>query len=231
MNSYFFLLLTFFLSFDITHYAKPRYDLTDKVDRFLLITGCARSGTKYIAKALTVGGLQIGHESLKKDGCASWFMNVQTDHAPYGRRSTENIHYQHIFHQVRHPLGTISSVYSTEPPDAFSFFSEYIPEINEELDSRLVKSAKYWYYWNLKAEVQAEWRYKLEEIDLAWEEMSAKLGVPLDKRALDIVPKTTNHRDKPINKFTWAELKKDLPPDLFSAIQDMTLRYGYSIND
>ena len=202
-----------------------------KIEKFLLITGSSRSGTTYIANVLTEAGLEIGHEHLKADGCSSWLMNVKTNHAPYGYIRTDLVHYQHIFHQVRDPLKTISSIFSTEKEKAFIFFKEYIPEIDREKDSRLVQSAKYWYYWNLKAEAQAEWRYKIEELDDVWDEMNERLGLSLSRAPLKTTRKTINHRRTPLQKITWADLKGELSPDLFLAIQEMSVRYGYPINN
>ena len=232
---YFFICFLFLISSLAASSSHPRNQkiLTEsqqEVDLFLLITGCGRSGTTYISEALQQAGLDIGHEFLRKDGCASWLMNVQSDHAPYGRKSTENIRYQHIFHQVRHPLDVISSTYWTITQKSFAFFSEYIPEIDIQNDSRLIKSAKYWYYWNLMAEQKAEWTYKIENIDLVWDEMATRLGIPLKRDPLTTVSRTTNHRKAKEAKFTWSDLAEQLPVDLFCAIQEMTLRYGYTID-
>lgn len=38
----------------------------------LLITGCGRSGTHFTARLLQEIGLDVGHETLGKDGVASW---------------------------------------------------------------------------------------------------------------------------------------------------------------
>lgn len=42
-----------------------------RTDARCLITGCGRSGTKYIARLLSAAGLDIGHETMGKDGIAS----------------------------------------------------------------------------------------------------------------------------------------------------------------
>lgn len=199
-----------------------------KAHKFLLITGCARSGTTYIADVLQSCGLDIGHEVMGRDGCSSWFMCVEAKKFPWKNRpSAYRIHFDHIFHQVRNPLDVISSVYATEHPKALKFFSENIPQINAE-DAPLVKCAKYWYYWNLYAERKSEWRYQVEQIDTALDEMSVRLGIYLDKKVLKTISRSTNHRDRPV-KITWTQLRAEIPSNLFSKIQKMALRYGYSI--
>ncbi|MBA3816285.1 MAG: hypothetical protein H0X29_07150 [Parachlamydiaceae bacterium] len=196
----------------------------------LLITGCARSGTTYITEVLKLGGLDIKHELIGKDGTSSWFMCIEADKVPWKNRpSATGFQFDHVFHQVRHPLKVISSVLGTEHHKAITYFSENIPEIYAR-DTLLVKSAKYWYYWNLYAEQKAEWRYQVEQIDSCLIEMGQRLGIVLDPAILLQVPRDSNHRKKTTN-LTWAQLKQEIPANLFINIQEMTLRYGYSIID
>ena len=49
---------------------------------FCLLTGCGRSGTRYIALLANELGRRIGHEQPGKDGIASWVMAVEDDRAP-----------------------------------------------------------------------------------------------------------------------------------------------------
>lgn len=197
---------------------------------FLLITGCARSGTTYISEVLKLGGLDIAHEVIGKDGISSWFMCIEADRVPWKHRpSALGYHFEHVFHQVRHPLKVISSVLATEHRKAVKYFSENIPEIYSK-DKLIVKCAKYWYYWNLYAEQKAEWRYQVEQIDANLEEMGQRLGITLDKKILEQVPRDSNHR-KATTNLTWAQLKQEIPANLFYNIQEMALRYGYSILD
>lgn len=201
-----------------------------RLKRFLLITGCSRSGTTFIADALSLCGLDIGHEIMGDDGCSSWFMCLDDGEGPWKNCPTaKGIDFEHIFHQVRYPLDAISSIYATEHPLAIQFFSNNIPEINP-WDSNLVKSCKFWYYWNLYAEKKAEWRYQIEQIEEVWDEMGLRLGIALDRNVLKEISPKTNHRKRQV-QFTWLELAEKLPEDLFAKIQELALRYGYSIND
>lgn len=196
---------------------------------FLLITGCARSGTLYITEVLKFSGLDIGHECFGKDGCCSWTMAVDSDRSPYGP-PTNSTYFIHTFHQVRNPLLVISSVYTTEPQESWEFICGKISEMHCD-DTHLMRCAKYWYYWNLAAEKKAEWTYKIEDLDAVYNEMSDRLNYWLDRDALEAVSRTTNHRGDYIHKFTWADLKKELPKELFNNIQKLAMRYGYPITD
>lgn len=199
-----------------------------KQNRTLLITGCARSGTTYISKALLDSGLEIGHERMLKDGVSSWPLAA----APEGTKRRVNLkkfRFEHVFHQVRDPLKVISSVYRTENRHSWNYILKYTPEIRVQ-DSHLVKCAKYWYYWNLKAEKMAEWTYSVENIDALWDEFERRLGKKLDRSKLHKVPKTTNTAGEHA-MFTWKDLERELDPELLQKIQSMAIKYGYPIHD
>lgn len=209
---------------------KDRQCEQPEVERLVLITGCGRSGTTFISQALTAAGLDVRHEYLGKDGSASWYMNAESADAPYGCCSTMGLRFTHIFHQVRHPLKTIASINHSSHASSFAYVAVYVPEIDLAHDSRLIQTAKYWYYWNLLAEAKAEWRYRIEDIDAVWDEIGLRLGVFLDRSALDQISRKTNTRGD-TGKLTWKQLKANIPADLFADIQSMALRYGYSIVD
>lgn len=208
-------------------------------DRFLLVTGCARGGTTYITKVLEKNHLKIRHERLGDDGMVAWQGAFDVNYGAHEWYLPDaKIRFQHIFHQTRHPLGVITSVYHKAYPKlgknwahAWEYIMECVPEINRE-DSWVVKCAKYWYYWNLAAEKRAEWTYRVEDIEKVLPEMSKRLGVELSVEVLATIPKDTNHR-KPQSDFkaTWAILQKELDPELFLKVKELAQRYGYSTED
>jgi len=225
-----FLLLTFFSSPFSIFADEPH------LHRELLITGCARSGTKYIAQVLRGCGLDVGHENVGKDGVASWVMVLTADSCPWGP-TRKNLSFTHIFHQVRHPLDVISSIYTTEGPKSWGYITSHLPEISWN-DPCIVRAAKYWYYWNLRAEAISEFTYRIEEIESVWPEFEKRLGRRLDPSVLTTTPKNVNHRDlKPkrhnfdtnIDRaaFTWEDLQRELDPVLYRNIRHLAQKYGY----
>ncbi len=194
-------------------------------ERLLLIIGCARSGTTYIAQVLNKKcGLNAVHERMGLHGAVSWGMTFDTNKVPYGD-ARNGMYFHHIFHQVRNPLKVISSVYSTEPEDSWNYIMKCVPQIRKT-DNHLTKCAKYWYFWNLKAEEQAEWTYRVEDIENQWEEFQTRLGLMLPKTALYEVPTNANTRPHEFN-FTWRQLKAQLNPILYKKVREMAIRYGY----
>lgn len=202
------------------------FALNRKKNRTLLITGCARSGTTYIAKLLQQGGMDIGHEYVGKDGSSSWDLAANPKEGRWKVRPA-NYRFAHVFHQTRHPLKVISSVYVTEDKDSWDYIKAHTPEILEE-DSHITKCAKYWYYWNLKAEKMAEWTYRLEEVDGLLEEFEQRLGKKIDQSAVGRVVKNLNTSSSPIREFTWVDLEQQLDPALYQKIRTLAQKYGYS---
>ncbi len=198
-------------------------------EKFLLVTGTARSGTFYITKVLKECGLDIKHELFGSDGACSWLMVPETDETPWGP-GRKGVVFKHILHQIRDPLKSMSSIYTTEPPQAWTYIMQNIPEITW-MDPKLVRCAKYWYYWNLKAEKLAEFSYPVEDIENQWENLERVLGMKLDKTSLDRISKDVNTRGGYKLEVTWKLLKRELDPYLFKQIQIMAQRYGYAIED
>lgn len=196
-----------------------------KKEKMLLITGCARSGTTYIAKILQESGLSIGHEKMLKDGVSSWYLACNPQKTKRGANPNK-VRFAHVFHQVRHPLKVISSVYRTEDRHSWNYIMKHVPEIKMQ-DSHLVKCAKYWYYWNLKAENEAEWTYRIEDIDTILDEFGNRIGKKIQQTALEEISKDVNTFGNPKREFTWEDLQKELPPELFEKIHTLAEKYGY----
>jgi hypothetical protein len=205
--------------------ARERHPYRNKnYQRDVLVIGCARSGTTYMASVFRKCGYRVGHEYLKRNGACSWEMTVDTEQVPWGH-ARNGAPFKHIFHQVRHPLKTITSCLG-EPAQSFVFIRKHLLEITPE-DSLLTQCAKYWYYWNLKAEMQAEWTYCIENLEAVWDEMQIRLGRTFDRAVLNEVPKTTNSRGVSPS-VTWTQLKAELEPQLYENICALAQKYGYS---
>lgn len=200
------------------------------VRRRVLITGCGRSGTTYTSQILCqCTPLQVLHEKIGDQGTCSWYMAADPFHVfDSGNFYSQKIIFKHIFHQVRHPLKVITSAL-TLSASSWNYIRREIPEIKEK-DSLTVMSAKYWYYWNLKAEEFAEWRYRIEDIDFEIDRMAQLLEISVDKTKMQMISKKTNTRNHP-PYYTWSELKALIPEQLYLDILEMAHQYGYSTTD
>ncbi|MCE5315889.1 MAG: hypothetical protein LLG04_00820 [Parachlamydia sp.] len=194
-----------------------------------LITGCARSGTHYIAKVLRLHGLDVVHEGNARCGIVSWPMAVNSDNSPWGPGSN-NYYFKHIFHQVRHPLKTIASVMLTEPGRTWHYVCKAVPEIKLK-DPRIIRAAKYWYYWNLIAESKAELTYRVEDVAETFPELSRILGYTLDTAFLNNVSTDAGTRKRKPRNLTWLDLRKALNDNLYDKIVCLAERYGYDVRE
>lgn len=202
------------------------YTALRKKERILLVTGCARSGTSFTSRILRNAGLDIPHEEMGKDGAVSWYLATQPDYRKR-RINLKKYYFAHTFHQTRDPLKTISSVYFAENLHSWNYILKHTPEISFR-DSHLVKCAKYWYYWNLKAEKCSEWSFRVEDIEQVLQEMPSRLGIDLLPVDLQNQPKNMNSMGEHPD-FSWTDLEKELPLDLYENIIQMAKRYGYTV--
>lgn len=209
----------------------PFFSSSQEIYRTLLIVSCGGGGTGYTSTSLQKGGLDIKHEKMGVDGMISW-PHVAGPYNWQGKEVPE-VNFCHIFHQVRNPLSVIQTW--LKKPTIFSpdwrFIRSQIPQISID-DPKIVQCAKYWYYWNLKAEEIAEWRFKVEELNEVAGEFERILGVSLNKEAMAVVPKDTHSWPwSPSFKISWTYLMENLPPDLVNDLQKMAERYGYRVTD
>lgn len=196
-------------------------------NRSLLIVGCARSGTSFITNFLRLNKYYVGHEREGLFGIVSWTMTANANTTPWGP-GFNHFSFKHIFHQVRHPLKAIASA-GNEPPISWIFIKKFVPEIKMD-DPKIVKGAKYWYYWNLLAEKKAEWSYRIEDIENQIDEMAVRLGVHLNPAILKKIPTNINTRGY-TDVYTWEDLRTTLDEDLYCNIIEMATRYGYDLSE
>ncbi len=161
-----------------------------KFDKKLMITGCGRSGTRYITFLLRRLGLDVGHETVKEHGIASWCTAVDAEQTPWGI-SAQKYNFEQIFHQIRHPLMVIPSTCSFKE-NSWQYICDHIPVSMDE--PIMLRSAKYWYYWNLEAEKICEWSYRIEDVANVFDEFCERLNIPTDRLALESTPDDINTR-------------------------------------
>lgn len=205
----------------------------------ILITGCGRSGTNYVARALNSIGFPFSHEGFPKKGIAAWPLAVKTHEAmPWWMLFKQgDFIFKPILHQVRHPLSVIASA-QTFANSSWSYIKKFIP-INDN-DSLLLKCMKYWYYWNLKAEEMAEWTYRVESFPELFPEFCERMGHPeliKKKNKFSQMVKSVNSRAGWLEKnplkltkksVTWSRLEEE-DKELCELIKLQARKYGYIV--
>jgi hypothetical protein len=138
----------------------------------VLITGCQKAGMGFISNLLVEVGVQVGVTKMGRDGNVDW-------RRPY----SDNAEYDIILHQVREPMADIEA--SLEMGDwAWNFICSKESRITMD-DSVLLRSMKYWLYWNQRAQAAAEWTYRMESLPGVLDKIMEAIG--LIGRNLDVV--------------------------------------------
>jgi len=187
-----------------------------------LITGCARSGTRYIATALTASDLEIGHETMGRDGIASWLLAVQSEWVPWGPLPGV-FKFKNILHQVRAPLHTISSL-QTLLPISWHYACAYIMcTMNAPL---IVRCMKYYVEWNRLAKAKATFTYRVEHIGDVLADLSALLGVTIDRSVVFGIPADVNSRRGLFRSVGWDDLRR-ADEKLACEVASVAEEFGY----
>jgi len=150
------------------------FDILPIYMKRVLITGCLKSGMGYITKALSTAGVKVGEKKMGPDGNVDW-------RRPY----SDNTEYDITLHQVREPLADIEA--SLEMGAwAWNFICSKESRITMS-DSVLLRSMKYWLYWNQRAQAAAEWTYRVESMPEVLDKILKAIKV--DGKNLDAVEK------------------------------------------
>jgi hypothetical protein len=173
----------------------------------LIIIGCGRSGTTYIAKIFQSIGLDIKHEKMGVNGTSDWHLTTGS----LDGKAT-------ILHQVRHPLKAIASMF-TAPLSTWKSINKYIPLT---LKNILVDGMRYWYFWNLIAESKACYTYRIENLKNEWDKLCGLIGI--DEISYGSVSVSTNSRMH--GSITWEDMEK-ADAMLSTMIRRLSVKYGY----
>jgi hypothetical protein len=186
--------------------------MSDKI----LITGCGRSGTKYISKVFRRLGVKLGHEVLYEDGIVSTFSFLLDDLKTYS----------FILHQVRHPLNVISSC-QTLKQSTWDFFDEN--KVIKKVDPLLLKCMNYWLNYNRMVLEVSNYTYKVEDFSLEVPHLFSMMhrDLPDDYKArIKKVSRRTNRRKH--SYLTWDDLFS-VDESLTNEIINLGNNLGYTI--
>lgn len=198
--------------------------------RHLLVTGCPRSGTRYVAKHLCrSAGLNIGHEGVADDGLVCSFFAV--DDYYYGgahakalkggvRPRRGAITFDHVWHLVRHPLLFVESLLTGPLGIAWWHWQEKHTGVSFDMDPT-ERAAKFWLRWNEIVEPQAKWRFRIEDFDQLWPNVTARLGLPPCEMTDSVAERLGQQTTRRVS-VAWEDLG-----DLQEPVRLKAQEYGY----
>ncbi len=191
----------------------------------LLITGCGRSGTHYTARILQEMGLDIPHETVGKDGTASWKHTAPGVFVYIGKNRESIIDttgFKRVLHQVRHPLKVISSM-QTFSDSSWAYMAKFI-DLSVHA-SPVVKGMQAWIGWNQLAGQRANWRFQIEQLKECFPEFCLHAGLP--PQPLPEVP--ADAKDSRTDRYAPLHWKSLVAADatLAKAVRALALDYGY----
>lgn len=201
-----------------------------RFDMRLLISGMARSGTKYLATVLSAAGLPCSHESAFKtynrvDPTAS---SVESScfSAPWLGMASPSTP---IVHLVRNPLSWLTSWQSKSI--AREYLSQYLCFDYgwRYMEDPSAAALQAWTEWNLRIEAYAWRRFRLESLTALDIRTIAELAgchiSPEDAhRALAETPRN-------INSMGFREAVIPNPSRELDRARRLAVRYGYSSED
>ena len=191
----------------------------------LLITGCGRSGTHFTSALFQHLGLDLPHESIGRDGAASWKHIVSGTFVYLGKNREVEIDssgFTTIIHQVRHPLKVIASM-QTFSDSTWHHMAKHIPlDLNRPT---VVRAMQAWVGWNGLIEAKADWRFQIEEIQQCFPELCRHAG--LSPQPFPELP--VKLRDSRTDRYRPLILSDLVKADggIAGQVEALAERYGY----
>ena len=205
----------------------------------ILITGHPRSGTSYTAALLRLAGLDVGHETIRKDGTVSWLHIAQNGGSvSWLPKDIEGVSWETkekevlaekwdtLIHLVRNPLRVISSA-QTLSNEAFDYMFATLNK-KPEGDMRCLRWYMWaWLNWNEYIETKISKRFRTEDLckDNP-EKLNEFLKLTGGSMPKEMPPKNTNSRAHKM--YTWLDLELE-DKELCDKIKIKAKEYGYSV--
>lgn len=206
----------------------------------LLITGCGRSGTGFMAKIFEAVGVLSGHEVLFSPLQSAWphgWVGVESSWlaAPFLAQLPSHVH---VVHQVRHPFDVIRSFmkygFFEQPDDYANFCYRHVSSIHEWQDP-LDRCIQYWISWNEMIEQRGVPWHRVEDLSaVQLVKMAEVAGLGISEHVFEAALKKwvtirVGHSDPPPRRSVTSQefLSRPLGPRL----KELAGRYGYVINE
>lgn len=175
----------------------------------ILVTGTPRSGTAFYSAYLRSQGLDIGHETMGKDGIASWYLTHNPGWQEYEDATgiEVKVHWVErvctkVIHLVRNPAHCIASIAYTMHRTSLEWLRD---RLDIDAESSVEIAAKFWVAWNELAD----------------------FGTNLELVRIEDVPKMD--LDRNARQHPALILVDTLEPTTLRSVLRAAERYGYEV--
>jgi len=198
----------------------------------LLITGCPRSGTRYMQRVMFRIGLDLGHEKWRRDGAVCSMLAVDDWFYPnqyvFRGQRRSSLAPDLVWHIVRHPLAVISSIsgwggLGVNPAwwawqERHTGIAPDRPWNDLSAVDKIALASRFYVSWNeiIENDPSVTLRFNVEAVPI--EELCERLGREAPDDLGDV---------RLIGKSGAGRLRWDQLADAEEAIRKMSARYGY----
>lgn len=202
--------------------------------RPLIITGCQRSGTAFVAAMITASGYWCSHERFFRE--REWWMpRPDTIEASWAAAPFLSKVDAHVVHQLRHPLAVISSMLARGTfhgggRRSVRWARKRYKQIHRPGDTEIEAAMRYWLHWNQLVERHADRMWQIEKLNpgtlaQALTDYGRPVSAGRVARGWEVLPARINEW-KGVTRLTW----RDLPQGkLKHRLQEAARRWGYRV--
>lgn len=192
-------------------------------DLKILVTGCPRSGTRFVSRELLDAGVVARHERMGRDGIVSGLFCVDDYFYAIDRLTIPRFRdckFEHVYHLVRDPGEVIPSMV-TNLRDNFWHWQEKHTGILGDTEPAELKAGLFWLVWNgiVEENLPQARRIRIEDWASEWPKMANALGVEAKEIRSGDRFKTEHPR------LDWEQITDD---EVRASVQEMAHRYGYT---
>lgn len=171
----------------------------------ILITGCPRSGTRYLSNVFNRVGLDVGHECVRFNGCSSGFYVGDFPTYPVGHKEpVSSINWFYVIHIIRDPQKAVPSLARllTDVAAVRRWYKQF-GLITDSVDQSAM-NVWYWSHKNVIKNIKPDITVNIDWFPEYWPEISHKLNIthdfPYKVRIDNSYPYTS--------KYTWEDLNR-----------------------